>query len=353
MGKIAESQKREFALGAIAERINAEVSGDPDTPILGLGALSSAQPGDLSHLSSPTYKPQLKTTRASAVILKREDLEACDCAALIVDNPYLGFARASQLFAKLERLPGAVDASATIAASATVAASASIGAHVVIGEEVQVGDGAVILPNTVVGDRCHIGADTVLRANVTLYTDVTLGARCLIHSGVVIGADGFGFTPDEKGQWQGIAQIGGVRVGDDVSVGANTCIDCGTIEDTVIEDGVQIDNQVQIGHNCRVGAHTLLCGMVGLAGSTTIGKHCVFAGRSGAGGDHPIDVCDGVIVSACSVLSQSVDKPGMYSGSMLFHEHSKWRRNALRFASLDDLFKRVKKLEKRLRDDPE
>ncbi len=213
----------------------------------------------------------------------------------------------------------------------------------------RIGEGVTILANSVVGDRCVIGADSVLRANVTLYTDVVLGARVLVHSGAVIGADGFGFTPDEQGCWQPIAQVGGVRVGDDVSIGANTCIDCGTIDDTVVEDGVQIDNQVQIGHNCRIGAHSLQCGMVGLAGSTTIGKHCVFAGRSGVGGDHPVDVCDGVIVSACTVLSQTVTQPGMYSGSVLFHEHGKWRRNALRFAHLDELFKRVKKLELQLR----
>lgn len=337
--------RHDYTLETIAEHIGAQVRGDPQTRITGLGALPSARAGELSHLSSPAYKNQLPGTQASAVILKADDADACPAAALIVENPYLCFARASQLFAGAERLPGDVASSADIAPSARVDASAAIGAHVVIGDDVQIGAGCVVLANSVIGDRCQIGADTVIRANVTLYPDVTVGERCILHSGAVIGAEGFGFTPDEQGHWTAIAQIGGVRIGNDVSVGANTCIDCGTIEDTCIEDGVQIDNHVQIGHNCHIGAHTLLCGQVGLAGSTRIGKHCVFAGRSGAGGDHPIEVCDGVIVSSCSVLSQSVTKPGMYSGSILFDDHGKWRRNALRFASLDELFKRVRRLE--------
>ncbi len=341
-----------LALSEIAAAIGAELVGDGTLEIRGLGSLGQAGAGQLSHLSSAAYRAELPGTRASAVILRREDVADAPCAALVTDNPYLAFARASQLFAKQERLPGDVHGSAVIADGVVVPASARIGPNVVVGADVSLGEGVTILANTVVGDRCVLADDVVLRGNVTLYPDVRIGARSIVHSGAVLGADGFGFTPDETGRWETIAQLGGVDIGADVSIGANTCIDCGAIEATVVEDGAKIDNHVQVGHNCRIGAHTLICGQVGLAGSTVIGKHCVFAGRSGAGGDNPIHVCDQVVVSSCTVLSQSVTKPGVYSGSMLFHEHGKWRRNALRFGSLDDLFKRVKRLEKARADEP-
>ncbi|MDG2278977.1 MAG: UDP-3-O-(3-hydroxymyristoyl)glucosamine N-acyltransferase [Pseudomonadales bacterium] len=335
-----------LTLDDIAARVGGQVHGDGCMPLNGLGSLSGAGPGQISHLSSPTYKEQLTTTQASAVILKEEHLAECQGAALVVDNPYLTFARVSQFFRIDDSIVGSVDASASIEPSAEIDSSVSIGANVVIGKNVTIAPGVQIFANTVVGNDCVIGRETVLRANVTLYSSVKLGERCVVHSGAVLGADGFGFTPNEQGKWQGIAQVGGLTIGSDVSIGANTCIDRGAIDDTVVEDGVQIDNLVQVGHNCRIGAHTLICGVVGLAGSTTVGKHCVFAGRSGAGGDQPVVICDGVVVSSCTVISQSVDKPGVYSGSMLFHEHNKWRRNALRFASLNELFKRVRKLER-------
>ena len=339
-------------LGTIAQQLGAELRGDPSTEIAGIASLGSAQPGQITHLSSATYKKELAGTQASAVILKAEDADLCPVAALVVENPYLTFARVTHLFKPAPSSSSGVDASASIATSAEIGADVSIGPNVVVGEHARIGERTRIGANTVVGAHCVLGADVVLSANVTLYSDVKVGARSIIHSGAIIGADGFGYTPDERGAWQEIAQLGGVTIGADVSIGACTCIDRGALEDTVIEDGVKIDNQVQIGHNCRVGAHSLLCGMVGFAGSTTVGKHCVFGGRSGAGGDHPINVCDGVMVSSCTVLSQSVDKPGIYSGSMLFHEHGKWRRNALRFASLDELFKRVGRLEKWRKEQP-
>lgn len=338
---------RSHTLAQIADHVGGRVVGDESQTITGLGSLASARSGQISHLSNPAYVKQLPDTQASAVLLKEAHAEACPCDAVIVDDPYLAFARVSQLFAPPLSQQAGVHPSAVVDPSTQVEAGASIGPNVVIGADTEIAADVVIMANSVVGARCRLGEKTVLRANVTLYDDVRLGARCTIHSGAVLGADGFGFTPDEKGHWQAIAQLGGVEIGDDVSVGAGTCIDRGAIEDTIIEDGVQIDNHVQIGHNCRVGAHSLLCGMVGFAGSTTVGKHCVFGGRAGAGGDHPVNVCDGVMVTSCTVLSQSVDKPGVYSGSMLFEEHGKWRRNALRMGSLDDLFKRVRKLEKR------
>lgn len=336
-----------LTLGDIANEVGGEVRGDLATPVQGLGSLGTARTGQISHLSSPSYHHLLATTGASVVILKQEHADQAPCATLVVDNPYLTFARVSQLFRHNDGLPEGVHASALIAQDAEIHPSARIGANVVIGARTRIEAQVQIHPNSVIGDDCLVGANSVIRSNVTVYSDVKLGARCLIHSGVVLGADGFGFTPDEQGRWQGIAQLGGVTIGSDVSIGANSCIDRGAIDDTVIEDGVQIDNLVQIGHNCKVGAHSLLCGVVALAGSTTIGKHCVFAGRAGAGGDLPVEVCDGVMVSSSTVISQSVDKPGVYSGSVLFQDHNKWRRNALRFGALDELFKRVRKLERK------
>ena len=334
-------------LAELANLVDGHIVGNPDRQIEGLGSLASATAQQISHLSNPAYKKQLAATSAGAVLLKEEDLDDCPCDAVVVANPYLAFARVSQRFVRRpQRYPG-VHPSAVIAATSQIHDSASIGPNVVIGEETVVGAECIVGANTVIGERCVLGQRVELKPNVTLYDDVHMGDACTIHSGAVLGADGFGFTPNEKGHWEAIAQLGGVRIGDNVSIGAGSAVDRGAIEDTIIEDGVQIDNHVQIGHNCIVGAHSLLCGMVGFAGSTTIGKHCVFGGRSGAGGDHPIDVCDNVMVTSCTVLSQSVKKPGVYSGSMLFHEHTTWRRNALRFASLDDLFKRVRRIEKR------
>ncbi len=331
----------------IAGRIGAEIIGDGAEVISGLGSLGSAAAGQLSHLSSPSYRHQLSDTRASAVIVAPGDAEDCPVTALVVDKPYLAFAQASRMFARHPRLDAGAHPSVTLGENCEIDPTAALGPNVVVGDGTRIGAGARIHANTVIGERCDIAEDVTLFGNVAIYDDVKIGPRSVVHSGSVIGAAGFGFTPDGSGHLQEIAQLGGVRLGADVSIGACSTVDCGAIEDTVVEDGVKIDNQVQIGHNCRIGAHTLICGCVGIAGSTVIGKHCVFAGGAGAGGDNPITVCDGVVVTARTVLSQSVDKPGVYSGTIIFHEHGKWRRNALRFANLDELFRRVKKLESR------
>ncbi len=188
----------------------------------------------------------------------------------------------------------------------------------------------------------------MLMPNVVLGADVRLGARSVVHSGAVIGADGFGFVPDDQGRLQAIAQLGGVQIGEDVSIGACTSIDCGAIEDTVIEDGVKIDNQVQIGHNCRIGAHTIVCGCVGIVGSTVIGRHCVLAGGAGVGGDRPINICDHVTITGMTLVSTTLTEPGVYSGGVLHNTSRQWKRNALRFQKLDELNRRVARLEKAL-----
>ena len=338
-----------FRLGELAERVGGEVVGDTDIEITGPGSLASAGPGQISHLSHVAYRDKLATTGASAVILCPEQLAACPTNALVVANPYGAFARISRLWEEPLPLDRGIHPSACIDDSAVVHATARIGPGVVIGPGTAVGARARLYANAVVGPRCRIDEDVRLMANVILYGDVSLGARTVVHAGSVVGSDGFGFTPDMDGRLEAIAQLGGVTVGCDVSIGAGATIDRGTVDDTVIEDGVKIDNQVQIGHNCRVGAHTLVCGCVGMVGSTTIGRHCVLAGMVGIGGDRPIEICDHVTVSGVTHVSSSITEPGAYSGGIIHNRMRAWKRNALRFQRLDELAKRVNRLETRQR----
>jgi len=337
----------QYTLAELAGRLSARLVGDPLLRIDGLGSLLSARPGQLSHLSSPTYRPQLAQTRASAVILAEADLPLWQGAALVVRNPYLAFARATQLFAVPYQLASGVADDASIDPSARVDETAAIGAGVRIGARTLIGPRARIHANAVVAEDCTVDEDVELMPNVVVYPRVRLGARTVVHSGAIIGADGFGFTPDEHGRLQAIAQLGGVVIGADVSIGACTSIDRGAMDDTVIEDGVKIDNQVQIGHNCNIGAHTVICGCVGIVGSTRIGRHCVLAGGVGVGGDAPIEICDRVVVSGMTHVSTSIREPGVYSGGVLHNSNRQWKRNALRFQHLDELYRRVARLERR------
>lgn len=217
-----------------------------------------------------------------------------------------------------------------------------------VADGAQLGDRVELQAGAYVGHGATIGSDSVVMAGAVLYHDVEIGERCVIHSGAVIGADGFGFIPDERGEIHAVAQLGSVTVGDDVVVGASTTIDRGAIENTTIGNGVKIDNQVQIGHNCRIGDNTLICGCVGLSGSTTVGKNCVLAGAVGVAGDGPITITDGVIVSAMTFVGRSISDPGVYSGGLLHNTNPKWRRNMMRFHSLDDLAKRIADIEAKL-----
>ena len=340
--------QRSFTLEELAKHVGAYVSGNAQVVITGLGSLEAAREGELSHLSSPTYKHHLADTAASAIILDEKNLEHWQGNAIVTANPYLAFAKISQLFATVPELEPGVDPGAKVDVRATVAANATIGPGVVIGADCNIGADVRIYPNVVIGVRCRIGAGARLMANVVFGSDVRLGARSIVHSGAVVGADGFGFAPDEQGHLHEIAQLGGVQIGEDVSIGACSSIDRGAIEDTVIEDGVKIDNQVQIGHNCHIGAHSILCGCVGIVGSTVIGRHCVLAGGVGVGGDGPIEICDHVTVSGMTHVSASITEPGVYSGGVLHNTSRQWKRNALRFQKLDELNRRVVRLERTL-----
>ena len=337
-----------YTLDELARLVGAEVSGDGSRVVRSLGSLATAGPEQLSHLSNSAYRHQLETTEAGAIILSQDDAPRWQGDALVVKNPYLAFARLSQRFSQLPDLQPGIDPLAKVASSAVIAEGAAIGPGAVVGERTRVGTGVRLYAGAVVGEDCVLGADVVLMPNVVLYKDVRIGARSIIHSGAVLGADGFGFTPDEQGHLVAIAQVGGLVLGEDVSIGAATTIDRGAIDDTVIEDGVKIDNQVQIGHNSFIGAHSLICGCVGIVGSTRIGRHVVLAGGAGIGGAGPIEICDHVVISATTLVTTSITEPGIYSGGVIHSPTRQWKRNALRLLRLDDLFKRVASLEKYL-----
>ena len=346
-------QSGSFSLGELADLAGAEVSGDPSRIIRGVGSLTSATKDEISHLSSAAYRSQLESTKAGAVIRAPDDAERWSGDALLTANPYLAFARITQKFEVRPDINKGVHVRAEVADSASIDPSASVGPGAVIGARTTLGPGVKVHAGAVVGEDCTLSADVEIMPNAVIYADVRLGERTVIHSGAIIGGDGFGFTPDEKGALVAIAQMGGVTIGADVSVGAASAIDRGALDDTVIEDGVKIDNQVQIGHNCHVGAHTIICGCVGIAGSSRIGRHVVLAGGAGVGGDQPVEICDQVVLSATTVATSSITEPGIYSGGVLHSPTRQWKRNALRLLRLDDLFRRVASIERKLDDKPD
>ncbi len=335
-----------YKLSELANATDTEFVGDGAVVIRGVGSLAQAQPGEISHLSQSRYLDQVAGCQASALILRSQDQPNWSGPALLASNPYLTYARITQLFAPPLAVQPGIHAHAVVDPTARVDPSASLAPGVVVGAATEIAAGAILMANVVVGANCRLGSEVRLMPNVTLYDRVRLGARCVVHSQAVLGADGFGYTPDAAGRLVEIAQLGGVQIGDDVSIGANTTIDRGALDDTCIEEGVKIDNQVQIGHNCHIGAHSLICGCVGVVGSTRIGRHCVLAGGSGIGGDGPISLCDGVVVSGMTHISQSITEPGVYSGGILASRSAQWKRNAIRFTQLDELSKRVRKLER-------
>jgi UDP-3-O-[3-hydroxymyristoyl] glucosamine N-acyltransferase len=315
-----------LTLAQIASRLGGRIAGDPEVLIRQVGSLERAGPGQIGFLSNPKQRSRLAGTRASAVVLGANSESLTVLPRIVCDNPYAYFARVSQLFNPLSVQAPGIHPAAVVAPGVRLGARVSIGAGCVIGEGVSIGDGSCLYPS------------------VTVYPGCRIGARAIVHSGAVIGADGFGMAPD-AGCWVKIPQIGGVVIGDDVEIGANTTIDRGTLDDTVIGDGVKLDNQVQIGHNCRVGAHTAMAGCAAVAGSTSIGEHCAIGGSAGILGH--LTICDHVTVSAFTLISRSIHKPGTYSGVFPADEHESWLRNTAVVRHLEELMGRVRALEKR------
>ncbi|WP_415904481.1 UDP-3-O-(3-hydroxymyristoyl)glucosamine N-acyltransferase [Neptuniibacter sp. QD48_55] len=335
----------EYTLKQLAEFLSADLHGDDDFKVSALATLEKARSSDLSFIANSKYQKYLSDSQAGAVLMAPADLEYFEGNALVLDNPYLAYARVSQLFATPSDSLKGIAASANIAESAKVAKTASIAHGVVIGERSVVGDGVVIEPNAVIGADCIIGAESVVKANVTLYTDVHIGTNCLIHSGAVLGADGFGFA-NEKGDWVKIAQLGGVRVGNNVEVGAGTTIDRGALEHTIISDGVILDNQIQIAHNVSIGEKSAIAGCTAVAGSTKIGAGCTIAGACGITGH--LSIADGSHITAMSLVTKSIVEPGVYSSGTGMLPHKQWKKNVVRFRQLDDLARRIKSVEDKI-----
>jgi UDP-3-O-[3-hydroxymyristoyl] glucosamine N-acyltransferase len=335
-----------FTLAQIASSLGGRIAGDPEVLIRQVGTLEHAAADQLTFLANPRYKAKLAETRAGAVVLA-PDAEALTTRPRIVcDNPYAYFARVSQLLNPTRVPVPGIDPSARVAGSAKLAASVRVDAGAVIGERVELAERVWIGAGSHVGDDSAIGCDTRLFPSVTVYHDSLIGQRVIVHSGVVIGADGFGLA-SEGGRWIKIPQIGRVRIGDDVEIGANTTIDRGAIDDTVIEEGVKLDNQIQIGHNVRVGAHTAIAGCTGVAGSTDIGRHCMIGGAAMILGH--LRIADHTQISAATVISRSIRKPGTYTGIFPFDENASWARNTAFVRHLAALADRVRELEKRMR----
>nr|WP_210397190.1 UDP-3-O-(3-hydroxymyristoyl)glucosamine N-acyltransferase [Motiliproteus sediminis] len=331
-----------FTLGEIAAAVDARLIGDPATPVTGLQTLAAAGGSDVSFLANKRYRAELATTAAAAVLIEPAFVDECPVAALVTDTPYLAYARLTHRFEQRPAVAKGVHPTATVDPSAEVAADASIGPGVVIGAGVSIAAGVEIGPGCVIGDHSVIGEQTRLAARVTLYHAITLGRRNLIHSGVVIGADGFGFAPSPEG-WQKIAQLGGVVTGDDVEIGANTTIDRGALEPTRIGNGVKIDNQVQIAHNCEIGDNSAIAGCAGIAGSTKIGQRCTIAGAAGIAGH--LEIADDVHVSGMAMVTNSLNEKGIYSSGTGILPYQQWKRNVVRFRQLDKLAGRVAALE--------
>ncbi len=335
-----------YSINELAEHVGGEVVGESSVLISGLGTIVGAGVGELAFLSSAGYRKYLAGTKASVVVLARDNLEVCPTNAIVSNNPYLAFAKISQLFRPVFDDGFNIHDTAVVHPEVQLNAELDLAAHVVVEPGVKLGKNVRIGANSYVGRDCILESGVELKQNVTLYPGVVVGRNSIIHSGAVIGADGFGFTPESDGNLVEIAQLGGVRIGANVSIGASTTIDRGAIEDTQIGDGVKIDNQVQIGHNCIIGDHSIICGCVGMVGSTRIGKHCVLAGGVGIGGDGVIEICDGVTITGCTHVTRSISNPGVYSGGVIFSETGLWKRNAIRFGKLNELVKRVAALEK-------
>jgi UDP-3-O-[3-hydroxymyristoyl] glucosamine N-acyltransferase len=326
---------------SLAARFALRLRGDGAVAVEGVATLADAGPRQLAFLANPRYRGQLASTRAGVVVLREEDAAGHDGTCLVAADPYVAFARIAALFEPVRAHAPGIHPSAVVDPAASVDPSASIGPHACIGARSRVDAGAVVGPGCVLGEDCTVGEGSELVARVVLVARVRLGRRVLVHPGAVIGADGFGLAMERPGpsggeaRWLKVPQLGGVRIGDDCEIGANTTIDRGALGDTVLEHDVRLDNQIQIGHNVFVGAHTAMAGCAAVAGSARIGRYCLIGGGAGILGH--LEVCDRVVVTAMSLVTRSIREPGEYSSGTPLMDNRSWRRNAARFRQLDAL----------------
>ena len=338
--------KKRYTLRELAEFLATDFSGDPDRIITGIGSLDTAKPEQISFLKEAKYNKYLDTTKASAVITRKDSFtEKHKGNFIFADDPYLAYAKISALFDDTPKVSPGIHKTALIGKECEIGDAVYIGPYCVVGDNVKIGKGVQIGAGSNIGDNVAIEENSKLCANVTLYHKVEIGKRVILHSGVVIGSDGFG-NANERGVWHKIYQLGTTVIGDDVEIGANSTIDRGAIGDTVIEDGVKIDNLVQIGHNVHIGAHTAIAGCVGIAGSTKIGRFCMLGGRAGIGGH--LEIADRVIITAMTGVGKSITEPGgIYASAIPAIPHLTWWRIVSKLMKLENLIKRLKVLEKK------
>lgn len=334
-----------YSLRQIADRFGGEIVGDASVQVSRVATLENAGPETIAFLANERYLRQLRATQAAAVIVAPAARDATRVPRIVCQNPYVYFARVSSLLNPPRKTEPGVHATAVVHPEASVDPGAQIDAYVVIARGACVGEATIIGPGSCVGENVRIGRDTRLHAAVTVYDECILGDRVVVHSGAVIGADGFGIAFDEE-RWVKVPQIGRVRIGDDVEIGANTTIDRGAIDDTVIEEGVKLDNHIQIAHNVRIGAHTAIAACTGIAGSVQIGRYCRIGGAVGIAGH--VRIADHVEISGHTAITKSIESPGAYSGVYPFEPNREWRRNAAQLRHLADMARRLAALEEEL-----
>ncbi len=334
-----------YSLGEIVERFGGELVGDAGIRVGQVAPLAIAQTGHISFLANPKYRRQLLDTKAGAVILGIAERDSTALPRILSDNPYAYFAKVSALLNPPHVEQPGIHPTAAIDATAVISDSASIGAFTFVGKGARVGEHAVVGAGCHLGDGVEIGGDSLLYPQVVVYHGCIIGKRVILHSGAVVGADGFGLA-NENGRWLKVPQIGRVIIGDDVEIGANTTVDRGALDDTVIEDGVKLDNQIQIAHNVHVGAHTAMAGCVGVAGSARIGRHCTVGGGAVILGH--LEIADRVHVSAGTLITKSIHKSGEYTSVMPFSAHQDWLKNAAHLRHLDKMAEKLVDLERKI-----
>lgn len=335
-----------LTLEKLAELTGSKVKGDGSYQLQGVMSLEEAGEGEISFVSSPKYKKYLEASKASAVILSPALAKDYSGNALINDDPYLTFAKTVSIFHAKNLPSSSIHSSAVIAENAEISKQANIAANVVIESGVIIEEDVTVGAGSFIGENSVLKKNVQLFPNVTLYSDTKIGKNSIIHSGAIIGADGFGFAPQKDKSWYKILQVGNVVIGSDVEIGANTTIDRAALGSTEIANGVKLDNQIQIGHNVKIDEHTIIAGGALIAGSTKIGKRCQIGGAAAIAGH--LTIADNVIISGRAMVISSINKAGVYTSGIVIEENKKWRRNAARFRQLDEMAKTIKRLEKKL-----
>jgi UDP-3-O-[3-hydroxymyristoyl] glucosamine N-acyltransferase len=335
-----------YSLLELSTKFNLEVVGDLDLTIQGVATLEKADKKQLSFLSNSKYTSQLSQTNAGVVLLSKLDADKYSGNKLIADDVYVSFAKIASLFLNQSTSYSGIHNTALISESATIGEDVTIGPYCIIGDNVVIGRGSFLVSNVTIEADCKIGQNCILKPNSVVSFECSLGNRVILHPGAIIGADGFGLARDKDG-WIKVPQLGCVQIGDDCEIGANTTIDRGTLEDTILENDVRLDNQIQIAHNVYIGAHTVMAGCSAVAGSAKIGKNCLIGGGVGIVGH--LEVCDGVTLQSMALVTGSIRKPGSYSSVSPLQKTQDWRRNAVRFRQLDKMARKLNQIEKKIK----